>query len=268
MNSALTPAVYESIRTLAYQQAGMALGEGRQALVQARIGKRLRALSLETPEEYLRFLEMDKTGEEMTQLLDVLSTNHTSFFREPKHFDILTEIVTGWKAHGKRSLRVWCAAASTGEEPYNLSLVLQEALGSDYDLKILASDISTRCLNSCRVGEYSQERIASIPTELAHKWFVENDGVWSATRALRAPLSFARLNLAHAPYAMKGPFDVIFCRNVMIYFDMAGRQKFVQEAERLLPSGGYLFVGTSESLNGVRAGLRSVQPSVYRKEPA
>jgi len=266
MNSELTPAVYEAIRHLAYQQAGMALGDGRQALVQARIGKRLRALSLDTPEDYLHFLESDKTGEEMTQLLDVLSTNHTSFFREPKHFDILSEIAKSWKSSGKRSLRLWCAAASTGEEPYTLSMTLQEVLGTDYDLKILATDISTRCLNACRKGVYNQERMASVPGDLTRKWFTECDEGWSANANLRAPLSFARLNLAHVPYAMKGPFDIIFCRNVMIYFDVSGRQKFVNEAERLLPPGGFLFVGTSESLSGIRAGLRAVQPSVHRKE--
>jgi chemotaxis protein methyltransferase CheR len=268
MNSELTPAVYDAIRSLAYQQAGMALGDSRQALVQARIGKRLRILDLENPEQYLHYLERDESGEEMTHLLDVLSTNHTSFFREPRHFELLTEIVRNWKAHGKRSLRLWCAAASTGEEPYTLSLVLQEALGPDYDLRILATDISTRCLNACRRGEYSGERIASVPREQAERWFEREGPNWMARQELRTPLSFARLNLAHVPYAMKGPFDIVFCRNVMIYFDVAGRQKFIHEAERLLPPGGFLFVGTSESLSGIRSGLRSVQPSVHRKEPA
>lgn len=267
MNPELTPKVYDAIRTLAYQQAGMALGDNRQALVQARIGKRLRALSLASPEAYLHFLEADQTGEEMTHLLDVLSTNHTSFFRESKHFELLTELVKQWKDEGKRSLRLWCAAASTGEEPYTLSMVLQEALGRDYELKILCTDISTRCLDACRKGVYGADRMAGVPQDLAMRWFERDKDGWSANAALRAPLSFARLNLAHVPYPMKGPFDVIFCRNVMIYFDMAGRQKFVHEAERLLTPEGYLFVGTSESLSGIRSGLKAVQPSVHRKEP-
>lgn len=266
MNPNLTPAVYDAIRTLAYQQAGMALGDNRQALVQARIGKRLRALSLASPEDYLHYLEADRTGEEMTHLLDVLSTNHTSFFREAKHFEILADLARQWKDGGKRSLRLWCAAASTGEEPYTLSMVLQEALGSDYDLRILCTDISTRCLDACRRGVYGAERMATVPEEMARRWFRREADGWSAGDALRAPLSFARLNLAHVPYPMKGSFDVIFCRNVMIYFDVAGRQKFIHEAERLLAPEGYLFVGTSESLSGIRSGLKPAQPSVHRKE--
>lgn len=266
MNPELSPAVYEAIRQLAYEQAGMALGDSRQALVQARIGKRLRALSLDTPEDYLHYLEKDRSGEELVQFLDVLSTNHTSFFRESKHFDILTEVVTRWKEDGKRSLRLWCAAASTGEEPYTLSMVLQDALGPNYDLKILCTDISTRCLDACRKGHYAADRIATVPPPFAQRWFHKERDGGSASEDLRAPLSFARLNLAQVPYPMKGPFDVIFCRNVMIYFDMAGRQKFVHEAERLLSPGGYLFVGTSESLSGIRSSLKAVQPSVHRKE--
>lgn len=259
--------VYDAIRALAYEQAGMAMGEGKQALVQSRIAKRMRALGLETPRSYLEHLYRDGNGEEMVHLLDALSTNHTAFFREPHHFDLLTQIVKDWQTKGLRQLRLWCAAASTGEEPYNLSLVLQETLGTNFDLKILATDISTRVLKACRDGIYGPERMAAVPPPLRERWFEPQAGdLWSAGDELRRPLSFARLNLAHPPYPMTGPFDVIFCRNVMIYFDMSGRQKFVEQAERLLRPGGYLFVGTSESLNGISTSLRGVRPSVYRKE--
>ena len=207
--------VYDAIRALAYEQAGMAMGEGKQALVQSRIAKRMRALGLETPRNYLEHLYRD----------------------------------------------------SSGEEPYNLSLVLQETLGTNFDLKILATDISTRVLKACREGIYGPERMAAVPPPLRERWFEPHTGdLWSAGNELRRPLSFARLNLAHPPYPMTGPFDVIFCRNVMIYFDMSGRQKFVEQAQRLLRPGGYLFVGTSESLNGISTSLRGVRPSVYRKE--
>jgi len=261
--------VYDAIRTLAYEKAGMAMGEGKQALVQARIGKRLRALSLESPKEYLAYLKADTSGEELVQLLDALSTNHTAFFREPRHFDIMTEIVKDWKTAGMHSMKLWCAAASTGEEPYTHSMVLQEALGATFDLKILSTDISTRVLTACKTGVYSGERVGAIPSALRQKWFVKRgEDAWEVSEGLRRPMSFARLNLAEAPYPMKGPFDIIFCRNVMIYFDAAGRQKFVDQADRLLKPGGYLFVGTSESLSGIRTQFKGIHPSVYKKESA
>ena len=267
MMNVLDNTVYDAIRNLAYEKAGMAMGEGKQALVQARIGKRLRALNLDSPKEYLAYVKADASGEELVQLLDVLSTNHTAFYRESRHFEIMTEIVKDWKVAGLRSMKLWCAAASTGEEPYTHSIVLQEALGSTFDLKILSTDISTRVLAACQKGIYSNERIAAIPAILRQKWFSKHDEeAWKVSDALRRPMSFARLNLAETPYPMKGPFDIIFCRNVMIYFDVAGRQKFVEQAERLLKPGGYLFVGTSESLSGVKSHFKSIHPSVYRKE--
>ncbi len=264
------PEIYQAVRELVYRKAGINLGEGRQALVYARLGKRLRALEIETYPAYLEYLQNDATGEEIVHLLDVISTNHTFFFREPDHFEALTDHVKAMLHKGMRRLRIWCAAASTGEEPYTLSMVIQEACGSTpVDLRILATDISTQVLRQCKRGTYPAAKIEGIPPELLQRWWdhsPDDPNHWSASAALRAPLNFARLNLMEDPYPMKGPFDIIFCRNVMIYFDGDGRRKLVREALRLLRPGGLFVVGHAESLSGMSTGFKSLRPSVYLKQ--
>jgi chemotaxis protein methyltransferase CheR len=265
-DNTLDEKIYKTIRDLVYNKAGINLGEGKQALVHARLGKRLRALDLPDHRAYLELLQNDQSGEELVELLDVISTNHTNFFREPAHFEFLTEVVKKIVAQGSRSLRIWCAAASTGEEPYTLSMVCQEAFGpTKMDFRILCTDISTRVLRICKTGSYPKARISDIPPEYVHRYWNKDDGHFVAKDQLKQPLSFARLNLMENPYPMKGPFDIIFCRNVMIYFDRSGREKIVIEALRLLKPGGYLVVGHAESLNGILNGLKAVHPSVYQK---
>jgi len=261
---------YDAFRRIIHEKAGIALGNGKQALVHARLAKRLRALDLPDYDSYLKFLQEDTTEDEIVQLLDVISTNTTSFYREATHFDQLEVILKQWLAQGKRKFRIWCAAASTGEEPYTLSMVCQEALSAHaVDLRILATDISTRVLRTCQHGKYFDERMGGVPEILKHKYFEKTaePGLLSAKTSLRAPLAFARLNLMDIPYPMKGPFDIVFCRNVMIYFDSDGRSKFVNEAVRLIVPGGYLFSGHSESLTGLSPSLKATKPSVYQRLP-
>jgi len=266
--STISPTQYEAIRSLVHRRAGIALGDSKQALVQARLAKRMRSLDLSDYDEYLAVLDGPEADEEIVHLLDAISTNFTSFFREEKHFELLTGIVKSAIASGATQFRLWCAAAATGEEPYTLSMVCQEAASGTRltDIKILATDISTRALESCSRGVYDVNRLANVPEPLRRRWWNETPEGYSAKQILRVPLSFARMNLMEAPYPMKGPFDVIFCRNVMIYFDRDGRKKFVTEARRLLKPAGHLFVGSSESLSGVAEGLRTETPSVYKKE--
>jgi chemotaxis protein methyltransferase CheR len=257
---------YEAIRELVHRKAGIALGASKQALVQARLAKRLRILGLSGYQEYMDLLSGPTADEEIVHLLDAISTNFTSFFRDGRHFELLTEIVRGAVASGKSSLRIWCAAAATGEEPYTLSMVCQEAGGQDLrDLRILCTDISTRALDACLRGVYDEQKLSTVPEVLRRKWWERTAEGCRASDALRRPLTFARLNLAEVPYVMKGPMDAIFCRNVMIYFDGEGRSRFVREAHRLLVPGGHLFVGSSESLAGIADGFHGVMPSVYRK---
>ncbi|MCB9496080.1 MAG: methyltransferase domain-containing protein [Fibrobacteria bacterium] len=258
---------YAALRDFIYATAGIQLGESKQALVLARVGQRLRALGLDDPDAYIREVLQHQDQEEIVHLLDAISTNFTSFFREEAHFHRLTGILRDWKSQGQKKFRIWCAAASTGEEPYTLSMVCQEALGDFSDLKILCTDISTRVLETGRRGVYHLSKMDPVPPQSLQRWFgpPDEESFVSAKPALRGPLSFARLNLAEVPYPMKGPFDVVFCRNVMIYFDVAGRTRFVTEAARLLRPGGFLFVGHAESVAGIAPGFRAVAPSVYQR---
>jgi len=258
---------YVALRDFVYDRTGIQLGDSKQALVMARVAQRLRALGLSDPDAYIRDVLGEENEDEIVHLLDAISTNFTSFFREAIHFEQLSGFLKEWRAEGRRRFRIWCAAASTGEEPYTLSMICQETLGEDADLRILATDISTRVLDSCRCAVYHESRMEAIPRNSSRRWFDPPDaqGFCKASAALRAPLAFARLNLMETPYPMRGPFDVVFCRNVMIYFDNHGRTKFVSEAARLVRPGGYLFVGHAESVAGLAAGFKGVAPSVYQR---
>jgi len=259
---------FDRLRDLVHRRSGISLGEGKESLVRARVSKRMRTLGLTDYAAYLARVEEDRGGEELIELLDVISTNVTSFFREERHFHLLSTLVHNRLAQGQRRLRYWSAACSSGEEPYTMAMTLREAVGGeDVDLRILATDLSTRVLARAREGAYGPKEVDRIPPRLLQRYFQRNsDGsVHRAGTDLRSTVSFSRLNLTEIPYPMNGPFDGIFCRNVMIYFDRPGRERVVAEMARLLRPGGHLFVGHAESLAGSSAGLRSVEPSVYVK---
>ena len=261
---------FEKFRTLIYEKCGITLGDQKVALVSARIAKRMRALDIETPELYYDAVMHDKSGSELVQLIDAISTNFTSFFREPAHFEMLSSLLKTWSGKGQRRFRIWCAAASTGEEPYTLAMTTREAIGNlGVDARILATDISTRVLQKCRDGVYDAQRISTMSVELRKKYFdeVRDNGEmkYEAKDTLRALLVFRRLNLSIPPFPMQGPLDVVFCRNVMIYFDNHVRSRLVQEIYRLLKPGGYLMIGHAESLTGLDSQFKTVRPSVYVK---
>jgi chemotaxis protein methyltransferase CheR len=263
--------VFEGFRRLAYQHAGITLRENKEALVSARIAKRVRSLGLGSEHEYLSYLETDRSGTELVHFIDAISTNFTSFFREPDHFQLLSHEVQRWIAEGKQRIRVWCAASATGEEPYSLAMTLAEAVRDrEIDYRILASDISMRALQFAQRGCYEQARM-QIPVALRQKYFQRDasstpgEPLLSVTAALRSKLVFKRINLATPPFPLNGGLDAIFCRNVMIYFDTPVRQRLVSDFERLLRPGGLLVVAHSETLSGIQSGLQAVKPSVYRK---
>lgn len=262
---------FDKYRTLVYEHSGITLAEGKQALVTARVSKRMRELGISCHRQYLDYLQTDNTGEELVSFLDVISTNVTSFYREAAHFDFLTDAIRKWVDQGQRRFRLWSAASSSGEEPYTLAITALEATaGSNVDLKILATDISTRMLRKCWDGVYSEERVKTVPADLRQKYFtVERNGsekLYTVKDSLRNVLVFKRLNLSQPPFPMKGPLDAIFCRNVMIYFDNQVRSRLLQDQYRLLKKQGYLMVGHSESLTGLVSSFRSVRPSIYTKE--
>ena len=272
MNPAMTHSVFDALRRLAYDEAGIAIRENKQTLVSARIAKRMRECGISSEREYLAFLEGDKSGQEMVRFLDAISTNFTSFFREPDHFQLFEEEIRRSVEGGAKTLRIWCAAAATGEEPYSLAITLAEAVGrAKVEWRLLASDISVSALRTAAAGVYPTSRLAQVPPALRARYFAEQSALAGeeaqsrVSNDLRSRVLFKRVNLATPPFPMRGDLDVVFCRNVMIYFDNAVRQRLVSEIERLLRPGGLLVVAHSETLNGIRSGLRTLQPSVYRK---
>ena len=262
---------FNKFREIVYQRSGISLGNGKVALVSARVSKRMRALGINDFRKYLKFVTQDKSGEEIVHLLDVISTNVTSFFRESNHFDFLKTAVSEWLAQGQRRFRFWSAACSTGEEPYTMAMTLSETVtGNSVDMKILATDISTRVLDTCRKGAYEGEKLKGIPLIFRERYFKQcrnNNGetLYMVNGALKNLIVFKRLNLSAHPFPMRGPFDVIFCRNVMIYFDNALRSSLLGEMHRLLKPNGYLMVGHSESLTGIASNFRVLKPSIYVK---
>jgi len=262
---------FNKFKEIVYEKSGISLDEGKEPLVSARVGKRMRILGIQDPKAYVRYLGEDKGGDETVNFIDAISTNVTSFFRESSHFDFLNKVVSEWLAQGQRRFRFWSAASSTGEEPYTLAVTLLEATkGFQVDMKILATDISTKVLEKCRTGNYEKEKLATVSLVIREKYFDQkHDGktcFFTAKSILKDLVVFNRLNLMNQTFPMKGPFDVIFCRNVMIYFDQMTRKNLVKKMSFLLKPGGYLMVGHSESLTGISDGFKAVKPSIYYKE--
>ena len=265
--------LFEKFCALAHEKAGIHLKEGKETLVQARVAKRLRALGLENPRDYIDYLEKDESGEELVLFLDVISTNFTNFFREPDHFEALAEEVQRLTEEGRRRIRIWSAASSSGEEPYSMAITILEALGeSQPDFRILATDISTRMLARAEEGKYAASRLEGVPKPYRHKYFERigrrgsGEESYRIRPEVRRRVVYKRLNLAEPPYPMQGPLDVVFCRNVMIYFDQPVRQRLVSEIERLLAPGGLLCIGHSETLSAVQNDLKYLRSSVFRKK--
>ncbi len=263
--------IFNEFCNIVYDVGGINLSEGKESLVAARVNKRMRILSIPTYEQYLDFLKSDKTGEEMIHLIDVISTNVTSFYREDHHFTIMQEVLKEWFANGQKRFRLWSAASSSGEEPYTMAITLCESINhSVIDARILATDISTRILAKAMAGAYDEDKLAPVSLDLRKKYFsVQNDGSgkkYTVNAALKKMLLFKRMNLSKPPFPMKGPMDIVFCRNVMIYFDQKVREGLLNEIHRLLKPGGYLMVGHSESLASSSVPFKIVKPSIYQKK--
>ena len=265
----LTEREFREIRELAYRSFGLDLKPGKEALVNARLARRVEQLGLGSLSEYVEAVKRDRTGEELERLINALTTNHTSFLREPQHFALLREAVLPALA-ARGAVRIWSAGCSTGEEPYTILFTVAEALPPARlaQVQILASDISTRVLEKAQAGIYPQERLEGLPPGWAQRFFQRGEGRWEGSVRVkpqwRARIEFRRLNLmedfSHLPR-----FHVVFCRNVMIYFDKPTQERLVRRfADRLEP-GGWFLIGHSEGLMGVRHELQYVQPAVYRK---
>jgi chemotaxis protein methyltransferase CheR len=271
----LSAGAYRTLADLVYQHSRIHLGSDKQPMLANRLRKRLRALGLTTYDEYCSVLHSAKGPDEIEQLVDLISTNHTRFFREPEHFTFLTgrilpDLVSRLATEGK-PLRVWCAAASSGEEPYTLAIVLSEYFREHpaVEWQLEASDISHRMLEHAEQGIYPLDTRHGLAPELLQRHFQRGVNVRTGKCRIKAELRrrvrFQRINLFQPEYPVPPEQHLLFCRNVMIYFDPSSRATLVHRLTRQLAPGGFLFIGHSESLMGIRHELEPVRQSVFRK---
>jgi chemotaxis protein methyltransferase CheR len=267
---------FRRFRDLIYDHSRINLGEQKQALVRTRLAKVMRQNNISSYDDYYDYVVADATGLAVRELINAISTNLTSFFRETKHFEFLSkqylpELVATCKAERRKRIRAWSAGCSTGEEPYTLAIILLEAIPdiSSWDVKILATDIDSNVLETGRRGLYRKKQIEPMPPMFKGKYLTKEgrgeEATYRVSDAVRRLVAFRQLNLMRKPYPFAGPFDIIFCRNVMIYFNRETQEELVNRFYELLRPGGALFVGHSESLTGVQHRFRYVQPTVYRR---
>lgn len=260
-----TTADFERVRKLIYGHAGISLSSAKQDMVYSRLARRLRETRLKSFGEYLDRLERgDKL--EWEKFVNSLTTNLTSFFREPHHFPILAEHLK--KLQGRSPIKIWCSAASTGEEPYSIAMTVVETFGSfNTPVTIVASDLDTSVLETAAKGVYAFDRVDKLSPERLNRFFIKGTGAQEGTYAvkpeLRRMLSFQRLNLLEPNWAVRGPLDALFCRNVMIYFDKPTQYKILARFAPLLGDDGLLFAGHSESFLHAADVFRSLGKTVY-----
>jgi chemotaxis protein methyltransferase CheR len=264
---------FRQISQLVYDRFGLDLKQGKEALVAARLGKRLRQKGIKSFADYYRHVLDDSTGEALIELIDSLTTNHTSFMRERAHFEFLARAANE-EFREIPTLEIWCAASSTGEEPYSIAMCLSDALSRTAEnrrrgFRILATDISTRVLAHAQRGIYPAERFKELPDAWRRSYLLRGEGECKGSFKIKPDLAshveYQRLNLIE-PFTHRRRFHVIFCRNVMMYFDKPTQQEIVRRLGQCLEPGGYLFVGHSESLTGVEHDLKYVRPATYRAE--
>ena len=266
--SAISDQEFALFQRLIYKIAGISLSDSKKVLLVSRLQKRLRHYQLENFNQYYRLLSSDEHPGELQVMVDLLTTNETYFFREPKHFDFLRQhILRGWR--GERPFRVWSAASSSGEEAYTIAMVLADTLASKA-WEIVGSDISTQVLDKARQGHYPMTRIDGIPrpflSKFCRKGVRSQEGTFLINAELRARVNFLQVNLTQPVTADVGLFDAIFLRNVMIYFDNDTKRRVVSHLLPHLRPGGHFIIGHSETLNGIVTSLNQVSPTIYRKE--
>jgi chemotaxis protein methyltransferase CheR len=264
---------FRRLSGLVYASSGIHLTEQKRELLRARLRKRMRALNLGSYREYLKLVTSQGADGELRDLLSAVSTNKTEFFRESAHFEHLCrQALPQWRSRGLgEPLRVWSAACSSGEEPYTLAMVLQDSMQGG-DFKILGTDISETVLEKALRATYDERRLEGIPMELRRRHLrpsseagPRGEELWEPAPELRARVSLCRFNLVEGDFPFRNPMDVIFCRNVMIYFDRPTQEKLVERMSAVLRPGGWLYTGLSESLLAIRHGLKTLGPSVYQK---
>ncbi len=264
---------FQRIRQIINQVAGISLADGKRELVYSRLSRRLRQLGLRRFEEYCRLLETGGDSAELGEFVNALTTNLTAFFREPHHFEFLAEDLlpafARERAFGNRRLRVWSAGCSTGEEPYSIAMVLRELLPeAGWDVKILATDLDSNVLATAERGVYEWDRVKGLSEMRLRRWFLRGRGTQEGrvqvAPALRGMITFRRLNLMEE-WPMRGVFDIVFCRNVVIYFDKPTQRVLFERFADILIDRGHLFVGHSESLFKVTERFASLGKTIYQR---
>jgi len=271
---AITKRDYDRLCTLIYDQAGIHLGGEKKTMLEARIRRRLKALNLPGYRQYCEYLfGQQGMKEELVHLFDVVTTNKTDFFREPKHFDFLVQkaLPEFLKMNCTRPFMIWSAGCSTGEEPYTMAMVLSEfAQGHPgFRFQIHATDLSTTVLEKAVRGIYTEDVIAPVSQQMKRKYFMfsrdKKSDLVRVVPELREAIEFRRLNFMDTDYGISGYYDAVFCRNVIIYFDRPTQQRILQRQCSFLRPGGYMFVGHSETLHDLNLPLKPVAPSLYRR---
>jgi chemotaxis protein methyltransferase CheR len=262
------------ISKLVYEQAGIVIREHKEAMTRGRLARRVKALGLSSVAEYCAFLKTPAAESEIPELINAVTTNHTAFFRERHHFDHLRKEVLpkllAERGQRRGRIRIWSSASSSGEEPYSIAAVSRDVLGSrsDVDFRILATDIDTDILAKAEAGIYPAEQFERLPADIKPLLKFEQAGRGDVriTEDLRRLLTFKRLNLIEK-WPMSGPFDLIFCRNVFIYFDTQTKASILDRFVHLLAPGGFLYLGHSESLPQPHPKLRLIGRTIYERTP-
>jgi chemotaxis protein methyltransferase CheR len=273
----VSPALFQKFQKLIYAETGIWLGGSKTALLCGRLFRRLRTLEIDSLKEYYEIVVQPEQQEERARMIDAITTNETRFFREPRQFEFLVErVLLRWRTdaeHGLRPkrVRIWSAGCSSGEEPYTVAMLLAKHLPAEqgWEVRLLATDISNRVLEKARNGVYPLARSTELPKDLLHSFMLrgmaERRGEMKVKVEIQQMVDFRRLNLNQASDLSEGPFDAIFCRNVLIYFDVASKCRVVATLVRHLMTNGLLFVGHAENLSSMSSQLRSLEPTIYTK---
>lgn len=270
----ITDKEFEIMRKLIYNNFGINLTPQKRSLLVGRLQKQIRTLGFTSFGDYYHHLLADRSGETLSNLVNNISTNYTFFAREKAHFDylsnrVLPNLVEQIKNSANRQLRLWCAGCSTGQEAYMLAMLVLEYFGNDYglwDAGILATDISTKALEKARAGIYLDEQIKVLSQKFKYTYFKRlGQGQWKVREEVKKEVTFRRFNLVNKKFPFKRPFHIIFCRNVMIYFDQPARQELTNKFHQFLAPDGYLFVGHSESLGRGQSLYKYIAPAIYKK---
>jgi chemotaxis protein methyltransferase CheR len=278
----VSPALFEKFQKLIYTETGIWLGSAKTALLCGRLFRRLRELQLDSLERYYECVAGPEQQEERARMIDAITTNETRFFREPRQFEFMVQrVFPRWRMEAAQGLRprrvrIWSAGCSSGEEPYTVAMLLARHLPADegWDARLLATDISNRVLDKARKGAYPIARAAEIPHDLLHSYMLrgiaDRQGEMKVRVEIQQMVDFRRLNidklnLNQEPELSDGPFDAIFCRNVLIYFDVASKCRAITQLSRHLIANGLLFVGHAENLSSMSSELRSLEPTIYTK---